>query len=98
MSSSTRAPTGDLEYDNARGVTRIGSKSAHDDGIRGQGVKVAIIDTGIDYLHDDPDDSPYVVDPEFLSNYRGGVDFVNNDLDPLDDNGHGTHVAGTSTP
>ncbi|HLO35817.1 MAG TPA: S8 family serine peptidase, partial [Candidatus Deferrimicrobium sp.] len=88
------APTGDLEYDNAWGVTRIGSKSAHDAGIRGQGVKVAVIDTGIDYIHDDPDDNPYVVDPEFNSNYRGGYDFVNNDNDPMDDNGHGTHVAG----
>jgi subtilisin family serine protease len=88
------APTGDLEYDNAWGVTRIGSKVAHDAGIRGQGVKVAIIDTGIDYIHNDPDDIPYVVDPEFNSNYRGGYDFVNNDADPYDDNGHGTHVAG----
>jgi subtilisin len=87
-------PTGDLEYDNAWGVTRIGSKVAHDAGVRGQGVKVAIIDTGIDYIHDDPDDIPYVVDPEFNSNYRGGYDFVNNDADPYDDNGHGTHVAG----
>jgi subtilisin family serine protease len=88
------APTGDLEYDNAWGVTRIGSKVAHDLGVRGQGVKVAVIDTGIDYIHNDPDDVPYVVDPEFNSNYRGGYDFVNSDSDPMDDNGHGTHVAG----
>jgi subtilisin family serine protease len=86
--------TGDLEYDNAWGVTHIGSKAAHDAGIRGSGVKVAVIDTGIDYIHDDPDDTPYVVDPEFNSNYRGGYDFVNHDADPMDDNGHGTHVAG----
>jgi subtilisin len=86
--------TGDLEYDNAWGVTHIGSKAAHDAGVRGQGVKVAVIDTGIDYIHDDPDDNPYVVDPEFASNYAGGYDFVNNDTDPMDDNGHGTHVAG----
>ncbi|HEY3165369.1 MAG TPA: Ig-like domain-containing protein [Candidatus Limnocylindrales bacterium] len=88
------APTGDLEYDNAWGVTKIGSKDAHDAGFKGQGVKVAIIDTGIDYIHNDPDDVPYVVDPEFNSNYQGGYDFVNNDADPMDDNGHGTHVAG----
>jgi subtilisin len=86
--------TGDLEYDNAWGVTHIGSKSAHDAGVRGAGIKVAVIDTGIDYIHDDPDDDPYVVDPEFTSNYAGGWDFVNNDNDPMDDNGHGTHVAG----
>ena len=91
---SAPAPTGDLEYDNAWGVTRIGSKSAHDAGIRGQGVKVAIIDTGIDYIHNSVTDVPYVVDPEFNSEYKGGFDFVNNDADPMDDNGHGTHVAG----
>ena len=33
------------------------------------------------YIHDDPDNVPYVVDPEFLSNYAGGYDFVNNDPD-----------------
>ncbi len=49
----------------------------------GNGVKVAIIDTGIDYTH-----------PDLNDNYFGGYDFVNNDNDPYDDNGHGTHVAG----
>jgi subtilisin len=87
--------TGDFEYDNAWGVTHIGSKAVHDAGIWGQGVKVAVIDSGIDYLHDQPPaNEPPVVDPEFLSNYRGGYDFVNHDSDPMDDNGHGTHVAG----
>jgi len=92
--TSQAASTGDLEYDNAWGVTHVGSKAVHDAGIWGQGVSVAVIDTGIDYIHDDPDDTPYVVDPEFNSNYRGGYDFFNDDADPLDDNGHGTHVAG----
>jgi subtilisin family serine protease len=86
--------TGDLEYENAWGVEHIGTKPVHDAGIKGQGIKVAVIDTGIDYIHDDPDDVPYNVDPEFLGNYRGGYDFFNNDADPMDDNGHGTHVAG----
>jgi hypothetical protein len=88
--------TGDLEYENAWGVEHIGAKPVHDAGIRGNGIKVAIIDTGIDYVHDDPDDDPYVVDPEFQlgDNYAGGYDFYNNDPDPFDDNGHGTHVAG----
>ena len=92
---TTAASTGDLEYDNAWGVTHIGSKAAHDAGIRGQGVKVAVIDTGVDYIHDQPPAlEPPVVDPEFLNIYKGGYDFVNNDADPMDDNGHGTHVAG----
>lgn len=50
----------------------------------GAGIQVAIIDTGIDYDH-----------PDLASNYLGGYDFVNDDPDPMDDNGHGTHVAGT---
>ena len=50
----------------------------------GKGVKVAVLDTGIDYRH-----------PDLKANYRGGYDIINNDNDPLDDNGHGTHCAGT---
>ena len=88
-------PTGDLEYDNAWGVRHIGAYPVHQAGIRGQGVKVAVIDTGIDYIHDRPSaQEPPVVDPEFNGTYQGGYDFVNNDADPMDDNGHGTHVAG----
>lgn len=86
--------TGDIEYENAWGVEHIGVPAVHAAGISGAGVRVAVIDTGIDYIHDDPDDTPYVVDPEFLGNYAGGYDFVNADADPYDDNGHGTHVAG----
>lgn len=59
------AATGDLEYENAWGVEHIGSRAVHQAGIDGSGIKVAVIDTGIDYIHDDPDDVPYVVDPEF---------------------------------
>ena len=51
--------------------------------ITGQGVTVAIIDTGMDYNH-----------PDLKDNFVDGYDFVNNDNDPMDDNGHGTHCAG----
>ena len=50
---------------------------------KGNGINIAVIDTGIDYNHPD---LPRVV---------GGYDFANGDNDPMDDNGHGTHVAGT---
>ncbi|HVT02382.1 MAG TPA: S8 family serine peptidase [Thermoanaerobaculia bacterium] len=50
----------------------------------GAKIRVGIIDTGIDYLH-----------PDLVGRFRGGYDFYNHDDDPMDDNGHGTHVAGT---
>ncbi len=49
----------------------------------GSDVLVGVIDTGIDYLH-----------PDLQANTWGGPDTVNGDGDPMDDNGHGTHVAG----
>jgi Subtilisin-like serine proteases len=58
-------------------------------GSRGAGVTVAIIDTGIDYMHSALGRG---FGPEFK--VKGGWDFVNNDADPMDDAGHGTHVAG----
>lgn len=58
-------------------------------GYTGDGVLVGDVDTGIDY------NNP-ALGGGFGSSYRvvGGYDFVNNDSDPMDDNGHGTHVAG----
>jgi hypothetical protein len=47
-------------------------------------ILVAVIDSGIDYNH-----------PDLAANYVGlGYDWVNNDIDPMDDYGHGTKVAG----
>jgi len=74
----------DAELDNTWGVKRIGGGTVHGDGNKGLNVKVAIIDSGIDYTQ-----------PDLSANYAGGYNFVNNNSDPMDDNGHGTHVAGT---
>ncbi|WP_372708928.1 S8 family peptidase [Bacillus sonorensis] len=73
----------------------IGADQAWKSGYTGKGIKVAIIDTGVDYTH-----------PDFKKNFGPykGYDFVDNDYDPQetpagDPRGeateHGTHVAGT---
>lgn len=80
-------------------VPHIGAPEWWDAGYKGKGVKVAVIDTGIDYNH-----------PSIKGAYKGGFDFVDNDKDPSEtspdptkppvdgkpyETEHGTHVAGT---
>jgi len=50
----------------------------------GKGVKVAVVDTGIDFRH-----------PDLAPNYKGGWNAIVSTATPLDDQGHGTHVSGT---
>jgi subtilisin len=82
------------EYDVVWGVNTVKAPTVHSGAwtgpeaapvpIKGTGIRVAVLDTGIDYTH-----------PDLWANYSGGYDFINNDSDPRDDQGHGTHVAGT---
>lgn len=46
-------------------------------------VNVAIVDTGIDYTH-----------PDLKERYQGGFNAFTKGTDPMDDHGHGSHVAG----
>lgn len=59
--------------------------------VDGSGVNIAVIDTGVDYKHNDLGKSTGT--QIYNSKIVGGKDFVNNDEDPMDDHGHGTHVA-----
>jgi subtilisin family serine protease len=81
---------GTVQAQLAESVPLIGATAVRSTyGVTGAGVKVAVIDTGVDYTHPD-------LGGCFGSGCRvvGGYDFVNDDADPWDDQGHGTHVAG----
>lgn len=103
-------------------VKYIGGEIAHELGIRGQGMRIGVIDTGIDFTHSMLGGPGTVeifksVDPAkesvLFPNKKvvGGIDLVGTDYDansddfqlripkpdanPIDEGGHGTHVAGT---
>lgn len=103
-------------------VKFIGGEAVHARGIRGQGIRIGIIDSGIDYTHAMfggigteqayKDIKPGVATSLFpTAKIVGGFDFVGTEYDsgsadfskrlpivdtnPLDEGGHGTHVAGT---
>ena len=66
------------------GPIKIGADRAWDKQLGNSSVFVAVIDTGVDWNH-----------PDLAANYVPlGYDWVNNDTDPMDDHGHGTHCAG----
>jgi hypothetical protein len=66
-------------------LVQIGAYSAHEK-TKGRGIRIGVIDTGVDYSHE-----------QLKSRFGSlkGYDFVNETLLPQDDNGHGSHVAGT---
>ncbi|MCF8059732.1 MAG: S8 family serine peptidase [Bacteriovoracaceae bacterium] len=104
-------------------VSHIGAVKAHEElGINGAGIKVGIIDTGVDFTHSmlgGPGDTQAyeqmnkeIATPLFPNQkVVGGYDFAGTDyspgavftdwrtprpdVNPMDEGGHGTHVAGT---
>ncbi|MGG0177217.1 S8 family serine peptidase [Gottfriedia acidiceleris] len=90
---------------NNSSLSFLGVDKLHEEGFTGKGVKVGVIDTGVDYNH-----------PDLKGAFKGGYDFVDNDNNPMETtyedwkksgmaeffwaNGasyyteHGTHVAG----
>lgn len=103
-------------------VTFIHAQAAYEAGIKGQGIRVGVLDTGLDYTHSMLGGSGKVEDyksvdvngkSEFFPNKKvvGGIDLVGTrfdtgsldparripvpDANPMDEGGHGTHVAGS---
>jgi minor extracellular serine protease Vpr len=117
-----------MTADNATSVPYIGAPQvwAGRTGLRGERVKIGIIDTGVDYTHANfgGPGTTAAFDAAFATNtapadprlfgprapkVKGGIDLVGDDYDandptsvpvpdpnPLDCNGHGSHVAGTA--
>jgi subtilisin family serine protease len=87
-------------------VKKVRAPLAWLDGYKGSGVIVGVLDTGVNYEHVDLADHLWVNPGETAGNGVDddgngyiddvyGYDFHNSDSDPDDDNGHGTHCAGT---
>lgn len=75
----------DPRWDDQWGAEAIGAPEAWDVETGSHDVTVAVVDTGVDYTHED-------LQANFCHN---GFDFIENDTDAMDVHGHGTHVAGT---
>lgn len=69
-------------------VPYIGTEIPRMDGIDGTGIKIAVIDTGVDFNH--PDLFGWGPDGKVI----GGYNFIEENELPMDTNGHGTKVAG----
>ncbi|MBK1988762.1 S8 family serine peptidase [Sphaerospermopsis aphanizomenoides BCCUSP55] len=88
------------------GADMVNAPAAWENGHTGQGIIVAVLDTGVDYNHEDLNNNIWTNNKEIAGNgidddgngyvddYQGwNFDSKNNNV--LDDNGHGTHVSGT---
>ncbi|MCK4547504.1 MAG: S8 family serine peptidase [Candidatus Eisenbacteria sp.] len=105
---SSKGTSESLDYGTAVwSVQRVGADSVwHRHGIDGDGVLIAMLDTGVDYTHSDlagrmwtnpgeiPDNSIDDDGNGYVDDYYG-YDFAVHNSDPMDDDGHGTHTAGT---
>jgi len=90
----------------APGRATMRANEMHDMGYRGEGVVIAVFDTGIDYNHPAfagsfltleqmQERNPDVTMADTINGYFKGRNFLETPNDPMDVDGHGTHVAGT---
>ena len=83
FAEGTYTPSDSLYDANQYGPQLIGAESAWELTQGDPSVLIAIIDSGVDYAH-----------PDLAGKVILGTDFVQDDADPADAHGHGTHVAG----
>ena len=72
-------------------VSKVNADDVWALGYTGEGVIVSVLDVGVNYNHHDLQD--HMWESDAYPNH--GYDFHNNDDDPMDGHGHGTHCAGT---
>ncbi len=104
INNNTQNNSDKKEATNVDSVNQIEADKLHEKNITGKGVKVGVLDTGIDYNH-----------PDLKDNFKGGYDCVDEDNDPMEatyedwkNSGeaefqgvnsyyteHGTHVSGS---
>lgn len=88
------------------GADMINAPTVWQQGHTGEGIIVAVLDTGIDYNHEDLNNNIWINTKEIAGNGidddgNGYIDdfqgwnFENNNNNIFDNNGHGTHVSGT---
>ncbi|MFP5111651.1 S8 family serine peptidase [Bacillaceae bacterium C204] len=100
--SAEQGTAGTSAYTGSNPKTLMGVDKLHNEGITGKGIKIGVLDTGIDYNH-----------PDLKDAFKGGYDFVDKDNDPMEttyedwlksgkpentgrpySTDHGTHVSG----
>ncbi len=81
--SHTLLTPNDPQFSRQWNLRQINAPAGWDIQTGSNAVVIAIIDTGVDLTH-----------PDLAGKIVAGYNFVNNNNQPQDDNGHGTHVAG----
>ena len=100
------SPNYDQYFGSLWGISKINAEGAWDFTTGSQNVVVAILDTGVDVTHPDLAGNIWGNTAEIAGNGIdddengfvddvNGINAINFSGNPIDDNGHGTHVAGT---